>query len=44
MYYTSIFASHIGVACMLKEFVGISFTLRFKNNVGFLKMDHNAKM
>jgi len=30
-----VFASHKGLACILKEFVHISFGLCFKNNVGF---------
>jgi len=30
-----VFASHKGLACILKTFVHISFGLHFKNNVGF---------
>jgi len=44
MYYASTFVSHIGLACILKTFVYISFILCFKNNIGCQIVDHNAKI
>jgi hypothetical protein len=35
MNYASMFASHKGLACILKAFVHILFGLHFKSNVGF---------
>ncbi len=43
MYCTYVFASHEGLTCILNEFVCMSHGLHFRNNVGFCKVDHNAR-